>query len=183
MWYCIRQCVRKWKVGETVTSAMLANRCAISASDCQDARAYLEAYSELGGNDDPNGSSLFVCREALLMAAIVSYSRAFTDSRGKQFAASKVKVNLGEVFKNDHSKIELHKHVLDKRHRAVAHSDWAYRETKLLEASKVGGTLRRKSVVDYSEGIDIKMFREIAEIMRDHFRHQAYDRDVGRDND
>jgi hypothetical protein len=171
-------------MSDTVTSAMLAHRCAISAGDCEEAGAYLRVYLVIGeGNADLNETSLFICREALLIAAIVSYSRAFTDSRGKQSAASRVKVDLGKVFDNDFSKTELHKRVLDRRHRAVAHSDWVCRNTQLLEANRLKGALRRKSVVDYGEGIDIKMFTKIADIMCDHFRHQAYDRDVGWDDE
>jgi len=162
---------------------MEANRCAISAKDCDEAKEYLEAYMELKQKDDDSGTNeYFKHREGLLIAAIVSYSRAFTDSRAVQFAASKTKVNLGNVFNNDTSRINLHKRILNKRHKAVAHSDWKLRNTQLLEAEKRNGVLRKYSVVDYGEGIDIDMFQSMAETMRDHFQRETYDRDIARAN-
>lgn len=164
--------------GPQLTPEMEANRCAISARDCDDAKEYLDAYLELKQKDDDSGTSeFFMHREGLLIAALVSYSRAFTESRPVQFAVTKAKVNLGDVFDNDPSRIKLHKAVLNKRHKAVAHSDWEYRNTKLVEATK-NSVSRQHSVVDYGEGIDIEMFRGMAKAMRNHFRHQAFDRDV-----
>lgn len=162
-----------------LTPEMEANRCAISARDCDDAKEYLDAYLELKQKDDDSGTSeFFTHREGLLIAAIISYSRAFTESRPVQFAVPKAKVNLGSVFGNDASQIKLHKAILKKRHKAVAHSDWEYRKTKLVEVTKNRGVSRQHSVVDYGEGIDIEMFRQMAEDMRNYFRHQAFDRDL-----
>jgi hypothetical protein len=89
-----------------------------------------------------------------------------------------MKVNLGKVFSNDSSRIEMHKRVLNRRHKAVAHSDWEYHKSELQEVIESGGVVRKHSVVIYGEGIDIKMFREMAETMGNHFRHAAYDRDA-----
>lgn len=41
------------------------------------------------------------------------------------------------------------------------------------------GVLRRCPVVIFSEGIATEKFKEIAEIMRGHFRFEQYGRDVG----
>lgn len=91
---------------------MIANRCNISSNDCELAREYLDALIELQEKDKDSGTSkFFMHREGLLIAAIVSYSRAFTASRGKEFAAPLVKVNLGRVFENDTRKIELQVHI------------------------------------------------------------------------
>lgn len=162
-----------------ITREMEANRCAISARDCEAAMEYLDAYLELNKKDDESDTSeFFTHREGLLIAAIVSYSRAFTESRGEPFAAPRLKVNLGKVFGNDSSKIELHKLVFNRRNKAVAHSDWQYHKSELREVTKDKGVLRKHSVVIYGEGIDIGMFRNIAETMRSHFRFEMYDRDV-----
>lgn len=167
------------RTGQRLTPEMEANRCAISARDCNDAKKYLDAYLVLKQKDDDSGTNEFsVHREGLLIAAIVSYSRAFTESRSTQFAVSKAKVNLGNIFGNDTSRIKLHKFILNKRHKAVAHSDWEHRNTKLLEATKNILSSRGYSVVGYSHGIDIAIFRSMAETMRDHFRHKAFDLDV-----
>jgi hypothetical protein len=162
-----------------MTREMEANRCAISARDCDAAMEYLDAYLELKEKDDESGTGeFFTHREGLLIAAIVSYSRAFTESRSEPFAAPRLRVNLGKVFTNDSSKIELHKLILNKRNKAVAHSDWQYHKSELRGVTKEKGVLRRHSDVMYGEGIDIGMFRNIAETMRNHFRLEMYDRDV-----
>lgn len=175
----LREWLHRLLADRKLTPEMEANRCAISARDCGDAKAYLDAYLELKRDDDGSGTSKFSThQEGLLIAAIVSYSRAFTESRHVQFAAQQMKVNLGSVFKNDASTIELHKNVLKTRNQAVAHSDWIVRNTELLEATKNGEVLRAYSVVDYSKGIDTAAFRSMAETMQNHFRNQAFDRDV-----
>ena len=162
-----------------ITREMEANRSAISARDCDAAMEYLDALLELQVKDEKSGTSeFFTHREGLLIAAIVAYSRAFTESRGKPFATPKLKVNLGKVFSKDHSKTKLHNLILNRRNKAVAHSDWQYHKSELQEVTKEKGVLRKHSVVMYGEGIDIEMFRNIAEIMRTHFRFEMYDRDV-----
>ena len=161
------------------TPEMYANRCAVSARDCDAARRYLEAYLRLKEQDDESGTGeFFTPREALLIAAIVSYSRAFTDSHGEQFATPRAKVNVRKVFNNDASKIKLHKMVLEKRNKAVAHSDWEYHKTKLLEATRDKGVLRKHTVVFYGEGIDVKVFQVMAETMHNYFRNEGFDQDL-----
>jgi len=75
-------------------------------------------------------------------------------------------------------KIDLHKLILERRNKAAAHSDWDYHQTKLVEVTNSGGVLRKNPVVIYREGIDIVLFRDIAETMEHHFRSEAYDRDI-----
>lgn len=158
---------------------MEANRCAISARDCDAAMKYLGAYLELKEKDDSSGTSEFFTHgEGLLIAAIVSYSRAFTESRAGPFAVPRLKVNLGTIFANDSSKIKLHKLVFNKRNKAVAHSDWQYHMSELWEVTKQNGVLRKQPDVMYGEVIDIGLFKSIAETMRDHFRYEMYSRDV-----
>ena len=108
-----------------LTTEREANRCTISARDCDEARKYLEVHLELEGK----GDEFFAQREGLLLAAIVSYSRAFISAHGKQFAALMVGVDLGTVFRNDISKINLHKTILERRNNVVAHPTWQYNET------------------------------------------------------
>ncbi len=160
---------------------MIANRCSISSNDCELAREYLDALLELQEKDEESGTSeFFMHREGLLIAAIISYSRAFTASRGKEFASPLVKVNLGAVFENDVNKIELHKGILNKRNKAAAHSDWEFHKAKLVEVTEAGGVMRKRPVVMYGEGIDIPLFREISEIMRNHFLWEQHMIDTGR---
>ena len=178
---CLMKCFSSQRTAPKPTEAMIANRCSISSNDCEMAKEYLEALTELQEKDKDSGTSeFFTHSEGLLIAAIVSYSRAFTSSRGKEFAAPLVKVNLGHIFENDTLKIELHKHILNKRHKAVAHSDWEFHTTELIEVNDNGGVLRRRPTVMYGEGIDIPLFLEVTEIMSQHFRWEQHSRDKGR---
>ena len=162
-----------------ITPEREANRSAISGRDCNTAMEYLDAYLELQKKDEKSGTSEFFTHcEGLLIAAIVAYSRAFTESRSEPFATPQLRVNLGKVFSKDHSKITLHNLILNKRNKAIAHSDWEYHKSELLEATKEKGVLRKHSVVRYGERIDIGLFRNIAEIMSTHFSSETYDRDV-----
>jgi len=160
------------------TPKMIANRCHISADDCVAAKTYLEAYLELERQDKTSESSnFFIHCEGLLIAAIISYCRAFTFSKSSGFAIGKVKMDLGKVFNYDTLKIEQHKRLLDKRNKAVAHADWTYHKTKLVEVVN-GGVLRKRPCVIYGQKIDINLFIEMTEIMRLYFSCKQYDLDA-----
>lgn len=162
-----------------LTPEMEAHRCTISARDCDAARMFLEAYEGLKEKDNQSGTNEFSThREGLLLAAIVSYSRAFINSDGEEFATRKVKVDLDKVFKKDARKIKLHNTILERRNNAVAHSTWKYNETKVIEASQRKWVLRKSAVVDYGKGIDLEVFRDIAETMCEYFQGQALERDI-----
>ena len=161
-----------------ITPQMQANRYALCSKDCREAGEYLESLLELRVKDESSGTSeFFTHQKGLLVSAIIAYSRAFMFSYGGELAASKVKVNLGQVFENNREKIELHELILTKRNKAVAHSDWEYHKTELVEVTNTS-TLRSGSIVDYQQGIDLNLFMQITETMEKHFRFQAYDRDV-----
>ena len=49
---------------------------------------------------------------------------------------------------------------------------------KVIEASQRKGVLRKGAVVDYSRGINLEVFPDMAETMCDYFRGQAFDRDI-----
>jgi hypothetical protein len=116
----LQKLVSKLQSRQKSIPEMEANRCAISSRDCDDAKKYLKACLELKQKDDDSGTSeFFIHQEGLLVAAIVSYSRAFTESRPVPFAVSKVRVNLGKVFGNDSSRIKLHNSILKKDTRRL----------------------------------------------------------------
>jgi hypothetical protein len=151
---------------------LIFNRLIISSNDCDDAIKFLEAYEELTIKDEVSGNSEFYThRRGLLIAAIISYSRAFTDARSKGFAAPKVRVDIGSALGHNVSNIKLHKAILDKRHKAVAHADWKYHTAKLIENNK-DSFLVKKSVVSYQD-INSAQFKGLAVDMRNYFRNQA----------
>ena len=99
MFSCFKEWYRNFMKKQQITSAMEANRCAISAIDCDDAKEYLEAYQELQEKDAASGTSeFFTPREGLLVAAIISYSRAFTNSHGGEFSSPKAKAAVSGTW-------------------------------------------------------------------------------------
>ena len=156
-----------------------ANRFAICARDCEDAIRYLECALELQAKDEDEGTSQYWdAREASLIAAIISYGRAFTKSKHDGTSVSIVKVDLDSVLGGDASKLFLHELILDRRHKAAAHSAWEMRRSDRLEDSPGGGIMRRHTVVRYAEGIDLEEFKALANEMRDYFQWERHQRDL-----
>ena len=158
-----------------------ANRAAISSSDCDAAVEYLDAYLDLKEKeiDDESGTSDYsVHREGLLIAAIVAYCRAFTKSDGKSFATDRLEVDVAKVFNNDQAAIKLHNLLIEKRNRAVAHSDWKYHRNEFDSVTPGGGIVRMGTNVAYGDGIDIELFNTMARLMSNHFHVEAFKRDL-----
>jgi hypothetical protein len=160
-------------------STMEANRCIVSSHDCSEAGEYLEALLELQELDEEAGNSkYFAHRQGLLLAAIVSYSRAFTKSKGGEKAVKKFPVDIDSVTSRDQELCDLHNLIIEKRDKAAAHSDWKYRQSERVEMEGVSGVSRKNSVVNYQSGIDIAAFQKLARLMEDHFRFTGYQRDT-----
>lgn len=161
-------------------SVMYANRCNINKCDCELAIKYLDAREELLEKDKELGTGeFFDHQEGLLVAAIISYARAFKRSRGRGDSAPFVEVECRKVFKGDERKIALHNLIIDKRDKAVAHSDAEYYKAELVEVQESGAVLRKQPCVIYGDGIDAALFKEIAEDMREYFLWEQHKSDVG----
>ncbi|MDQ6967226.1 MAG: hypothetical protein Q9M14_00910 [Mariprofundaceae bacterium] len=173
---CIRNCV-KGKQRMVDTPKMIANRCHISANDCESAKKYLEAYFELKSQEKTSENSFFIHCEGLLIAAIIAYCRAFTFSKSSGFAVGKVKVDLGKAFNYDTLKIEQHKRLIAKRNKAIAHADWAYHKTELVEVMN-GSVLRKRPCINFGEDIDKNLFIQMTKIMTLYFSCKQYDLDA-----
>jgi len=130
-------------------------RAFISKQDFEEAKKYLLSYkSEL---DD-------VIKRALLVAAVVSYSKPFTTNNGGNYRQSTptLKVNANTIL-NKNKEITFHKKILDLRKKAVAHSDFGKRPTNLIQASENGYLVGYKKFDLLSEilNYDIELFLSI----------------------
>ena len=76
---------------------------------------YYENIEEFSNSDE------FRNMQALTIAVIVSYSRPFTENKGKETAISSLPTNCLKLF--DASQTELHRKILTMRNKAVSHSD------------------------------------------------------------
>ena len=138
------------------------NRVFISKYDFKEAEEYLLSYKlEL---DD-------VIKRAILVAAVISYSRPFTKNEGGKNGKSTsiLKGSVNKILKES-GEIEFHEKILDLRKKAVAHSDFSKNPTRLIEASKKGTTVSHRKfdlLVEILDS-DIKLFLSITKKMINH---------------
>ena len=128
------------------------NRYLISSEDFIEAKGYLEAL-------ESNPADGVVCR-ALLMAAIVSYCRPFTNNSGNRDGAIP---SISQKFINELASDEksLHEKLTELRHKVLAHSDF---DAKACQRAPDGMALMK--VVDIlNENININLFLKIADSM------------------
>lgn len=120
------------QVTSTPDNELIANRCYINADDCEQATKYLNACIELIEEDEEKGNSFYYDHiEGLLVAAIVSYGRAFRKSKGANNSAKLVDIDVSSVLGGDTRKIEMHENILKYRDQAAAHSDDEFYSSKL----------------------------------------------------
>ena len=147
-----------------------ANRLHLAILDMQDARTYLDAYAEL----DTQGKGLRAellqtLSETLIVAAIVAYCRPFSRNYSPGQATQKLKIGDFWWVINDPAKTALHRLMITKRDKFVAHADWEARSTEIVELT---GTrvLRTFSDPDLMEGLDPVAFSTLAlEVEKDCF--------------
>ncbi len=167
------------QVTSTPDNELIANRCYINADDCEQATKYLKACIELAEEDKEKGISFYYDHiEGLLVAAIVSYGRAFRKSKGANNSAKLVNVDVSIVFDGDSNKIEVHEKILKYRDQAAAHSDDEFYSSKL---QKVEGNVsyRKGKIVDFVGSINAKLFLDVANQMCGYFRKRGHEFDVG----
>jgi hypothetical protein len=160
-------------------SALEANRYHLSKKDCEAALKYLYACVELKKKDEESGENQYSChQEGLRIAAIISYSRPFKRSESKGFAAPSITVDLPQVFNSVEDHVSLHKSIIERRDKAVAHSDWEFHNTKIVESSPDTSLVSRKSSVVHFSEIDLEMFITIAKAMALHCSCRSYEIDT-----
>jgi hypothetical protein len=140
----------------------LANRLHLALLDMQDARRYLDAYTELAipGLDLSTELSRTL-REALIVAAIVAYCRPFSRNQSPGRATRKLSIEDFWWINNDSAQRALHLLIITKRDKFVAHEDWEARSTEIVELTATG-VKRTFSVPDVMEGLDPTEFSALA---------------------
>lgn len=125
------------------------SRARISKWDFDEAESYLQA---LRAGRDP------VIRRALLMAAVVAYSRPFTNNElgVEERATPKLSVSASRLFlPHEH---ELHERLLALRNEALAHSSYARRPVGRVSGRANGFVMSGRPFDLLSQHIDTKLF-------------------------
>lgn len=99
------------------------NRLTITTHDTEDCKRFLQELSHQGYGTTPY--------EALLIAAIIFYSRPFTGNERDKHAKANSKVAIEELLKLTKEEMKLHKKILELRNKAIAHSEWTYHPTRM----------------------------------------------------
>ncbi len=152
---------------------MEANRAHLCSKDCNAANEYISSLIEYSANSDFSHK----IKQSLMVAAIISYGRAFTTSRGDENIASNIKFNIGIATGNDESLMTLHKIVMNNRHKAVAHSDSEFYQSENVEV-RPNGITRKSNIVGYGDNIDPQLFLKLSSVMGTYFMSRAMDIDI-----
>lgn len=140
------------------------NRARISEKDFEEAGAYLEALK----NDHSD-----VIRRSLLIAAIIVYSRPFSNNKNHDKATNAIVGKPKRILSE--KGYELHERIIGYRNKAIAHSDFEKNPTSTSERMENGfvGWSRKFDVL--GEPIDIDLFIEIQKSMRSHAVNKIFE--------
>ena len=143
-------------------SALRANRLTLAARDMSDVKRYLIAFKELDQLQRAAGNwKYFDHCEALLVAAIVAYCRSFINSESRGKADPLLRPADFDCLRQSATLAALHKTLLKRRHKAIAHADWTEHSTTLIDATNTS-SFRRTSVPGFTDGIDPTAFLRLA---------------------
>lgn len=131
-----------------------------------DVKRYLAAYIELDAMQrQTNNSRFFDHCEAALIAAVVAYCRPFRQSRSQGNAAKLLQGSDLACIARNTAFTALHETLLDRRDTAIAHADWKHHNTELLSV-RDASVFRRVSIPDLAQGIDVDLFVQLADAVR-----------------
>lgn len=165
----------------------LANKVFLAARDMGEVGDYLWSLKEVAKNcGNLSEYRLKKAIDAILIAAIVVYSRHFKTTYSYGNAPKCLKPEDINLFDGRPDLTELHKKILDLRDQAVAHADWSYYPTSLVKSDENGlGFVREFNRIDYMAQIDIAKFQELLDhawkVISDsaYFRDSALAREAG----
>jgi len=110
--------------------------------------------------------------EALVGSAIVLYARPFSANEKKEKAKSNARVPRRVIDNYSSDELELHKRILNRRNKAIAHAEWNdYPVGVDLETRVVSS--RRYSI--YPEFLDISQFLNLAKKLLDRLHNEVAD--------
>ena len=142
------------------------SRTRISKWDFEEAESYLQAL---------RARRLPVLRQALLVAAVVSYCRPFTQNEGpiEARATPQLSVGLSKLFSS--AEKELHERLLTLRHQALAHSSYTRRPVGRVSGSSRGFVMARRPFDILSEQLDTKLFSTLCVKLIEHCENKLFE--------
>lgn len=143
-----------------------ANRLMLLSKDAERVCDFLDKLFDVwtSGHDTKG-----ILHDALMTSAVTVYARSFIKNEVPDGeATARAAFALLPVSENDCLK-ELHDQIIEARNKAVAHSDWSRRTTRVIETG-LPGSLRSSSLAAGWEHIPERRFRELAHRVWDESR-------------
>ncbi len=148
------------------------NRTRISINDLEQAGEYLDFLIN-AGSPQPD-----ILRSSLLVAAIVSYARPFTDNNAHDKATGRLNVSDKEIRQLVGKQgLELHKKILDLRNRAIAHSEYDMNPTSRVEkhAGEHGFVLKSRFFNILGKELDYNLFLNLSRKLKGYLDGKLFD--------
>lgn len=147
----------------------LANRLALAAADCLDAKRYLEIVLERKARKvKDHGRRHFDYLDTLVLSAVVVYARSFKKSKSAGRAISFLRPSEHGLFATRPELEAFHNAVVSERDQSVAHSDWVVHQTELYQTSLDSySVMRRMPRQRPHVTLDILQFLELVTYMYD----------------
>lgn len=157
----------------------LANKVFLAARDMGEVGDYLWSLNEVAKNSgNLNEYRLKKAMDAIIIAAIVVYARHFTSTYSLGNAPKKLKPEDIKLFDGRPDLAVLHEKILGLRDQAVAHADWKYFPTSLVQSEEdCLGFSRGFNRIDYAALIDTVKFQELLDHTWRVISDSAYFRD------
>ena len=165
-----------WRLLSYVKIEKQFNRTRISINDLDQTIKYLECLNRITSHEDD------IIRSALLIAAIISYSRPFSENRSDKLSVGIQKFGQDEKkeIKNEigEETFAYHKKILGLRNKAVAHSEYATNPTKRSKnySNKKGFVITSRffNVLSLND-FDPIIFQKLAECVKKILVNKLYD--------
>lgn len=143
----------------------LANKVFLAARDMGEVGDYLWSLKEIAKNrGNLSEYRLKKAMDAMLIAAIVVYSRHFTNTYSLGNASRCLKPEEIKLFDGRPELAALHEKIIGLRNQAIAHADWNYYPTALVKSDEeILGFSREFNRIDYMALIDTVKFEELVE--------------------
>lgn len=156
-----------------------ANRMYLAAETMAETRQYLDAYDDLA-TKDLNAYETHC--SAILQLAIVCYCKSFIASKARNKADPKVDHSDVELFKERQDLLDLHNLLFEKRHKLIAHTEWDFHATKLVDVFShpeldAFSVVRQSRKHNPCAGIDVSAFHVLTELLQEEFEAKHFELD------
>lgn len=140
-------------------------RAMIAVYDFDEARYYLESVTE----ETPD--RLVV---AAVLASVISYCRPFLNSNEGKDRSSHPRINLKPEKVLAKCEQYFHREIINVRNSVIAHSDFDYKESRVLSESKIGYSFSVPQTHQYLLKIDRSKLHNIADKFGKAIQVEAY---------